>query len=341
MENYTKEQYQEIVNNCTCKADFCRALGYSPIGGYYKMVDKIIKDNNLDTSHFIIKPWNKGKKYKIGRYSLEEILIENSTRSNNTNSLKRRLINAGLKEPKCELCGYTDAIELHHINGDHFDNRIENLQILCPNCHAKTDTFRGKNNIKYPVNFRITTNTILTEEEAYRRDLERLAKRRGYKTIEEYENRKKRIVKQKEPVICPICGKSFMQNHREKYCSVECYRSDSSLKTRPSAIQLIEDLKECRSFLQIGKKYNVSDNAVRKWCKLYMLPTNVIELNAFLESQNIVPIMKNRKISSYNKGETNSSYGTKWMNNGIDQKKVKVEDIQNWLDNNWVFGKLK
>lgn len=72
-----------------------------------------------------------------------------------------------------------------------------------------------------------------------------------------------------------------------------------------------------------------------------MLPTNVIELNAFFESQNIVPIMKNRKISSYNNGEKNSSYGTKWMNNGTEQKKVKVDDIQNLLNNNWVFGKLR
>jgi DNA-binding transcriptional ArsR family regulator len=69
----------------------------------------------------------------------------------NRGHLKRRLIDAGLKEERCERCGISEwldeplTISLHHVNGDRLDNRVENLELLCPNCHSQTDTFGGRN----------------------------------------------------------------------------------------------------------------------------------------------------------------------------------------------------
>ena len=64
--------------------------------------------------------------------------------------LKRRLLNEGLKRNRCEVCGITEwlgrplSMALHHVNGDGRDNRLENLQLLCPNCHSQTENFAGK-----------------------------------------------------------------------------------------------------------------------------------------------------------------------------------------------------
>lgn len=146
MLNFNLNQLQEILKNCKSKADFCRALGLEPKGGNYATIDRIIRDNNL-TTYFTYEPWNKGKKYRCEQKDLEDILVKNSSHRN-TYSLKLRLIKAGLKPNKCEVCGYSDSIEMHHINGDPRDNRLENLQILCPNCHAKTDNYRIKNSEK-------------------------------------------------------------------------------------------------------------------------------------------------------------------------------------------------
>jgi DNA-binding CsgD family transcriptional regulator len=68
----------------------------------------------------------------------------------NRTHLKGRLIAAGLKENRCERCGIEDwlgdplAMALHHVNGEGTDNRLENLMMLCPNCHSQTKNFAGR-----------------------------------------------------------------------------------------------------------------------------------------------------------------------------------------------------
>jgi len=84
---------------------------------------------------------------------LQEYLIKDS-RVRNSHTLKLRLIAEGVKEAKCEWCGITEwrgkpaPLELDHVNGDRKDNRLGNLRILCPNCHAQTDNYRAKKNAR-------------------------------------------------------------------------------------------------------------------------------------------------------------------------------------------------
>lgn len=244
---YSDNQLIEAVNDSISYAQVLKKLNLKPAGGNYKRLKHNIERLNLDISHFKGQAWNKGIKYKnfSKSQSLETILVENST-YRSTSSLKLRLLTENLKEAKCECCGNAEwmgkpiALELHHINGISSDLRLENLQILCPNCHAQTDNYRGKNIAKSEQVENSSNIEILSEE----------------------------IDK-----TCPICGKVFHSNNNQKYCSLECYSEDRMNSShRPSSTELIEKLKEFKgNFTKVGKLYDVTDNAVRKWCKFYKI----------------------------------------------------------------------
>ena len=145
---YSEQDLREAVKKSTSIRQVLEKLDIVPAGGNYQTTNRRIKKLNIDISHFTGQAWNKGK--VIGpKRSVEEYLVENSVVQ--SFKLKGRLIAEGLKQHKCECCGITEwngkpaPIELDHINGNHHDNRLENLRILCPNCHAQTATYRGKN----------------------------------------------------------------------------------------------------------------------------------------------------------------------------------------------------
>ena len=127
-----------------------RRLGYDTSGGMFRYVVAHMRRLELDTSHFLGQAWARGRRRPYRPVTpLEELLVKDSTATSGT--IRRRLIAAGLKPAHCEECGLAEwrgarlPLCLDHINGDHIDNRLENLRILCPNCHAITDTWCGRN----------------------------------------------------------------------------------------------------------------------------------------------------------------------------------------------------
>jgi len=145
---YSEQELREAVKTSTSIRQVLEKLNIVPAGGNYQTTNRRIEKLNIDTKHFTGQAWNKGKvigpKRDIKEYLSNEFPIL-------SHKLKNRLIIESLKQHKCECCGITEwngkpaPIELDHINGNHYDNRLENLRILCPNCHAQTDTYRGKN----------------------------------------------------------------------------------------------------------------------------------------------------------------------------------------------------
>jgi len=148
---YTVEQVQSAVENSRSIAQVLDKLGIVPAGGNYATIKKFISNNSIDISHFTGMIWNRGITTGPKR-AIEDYL--SNRHSIQSHKFKKRLISEGVFSKECSNCHLSKwldqdiPLELDHINGDHQDNSLDNIRLLCPNCHALTDTYRGKNKKK-------------------------------------------------------------------------------------------------------------------------------------------------------------------------------------------------
>jgi hypothetical protein len=149
---WTETQLRAAVANSSSVRQVLIQLGLVPEGGNYRQVQRRMTHLAISTSHFTGQGWNRGWKFdpRPKTASLSELLV--AGRWTSTQKLKLRLIREGLLSQKCQICGWAEKsldgripVELDHINGDNSDNRLENLRILCPNCHSLQPTHRGSN----------------------------------------------------------------------------------------------------------------------------------------------------------------------------------------------------
>ena len=140
----------DAVKKSTSYRQVLSRIGLKEAGGNYEQIKKYIKELNLNIKHFKGKAWNRGLR-GIGkpRVALADILVKGSNFQ--SYKLKNRLFAVNFKPQHCEECGWAKRspdgylpLELDHINGDGHDNRIENLRILCPNCHSLKPTHSGR-----------------------------------------------------------------------------------------------------------------------------------------------------------------------------------------------------
>lgn len=158
-EQYTKEELQEMCSRSHSLTEFGKLMGYCSNGVKgISAAKEVIQKFNLDHSSIItydnvIKGENPNKgKIDYSKFIKSDIRkIGNRTKE----SIKKNLIQ--LRGHKCEKCGLSEwrnqpiSLELHHIDGDRCNNELENLQLLCPNCHSQTPNYRGKGTIKQKV----------------------------------------------------------------------------------------------------------------------------------------------------------------------------------------------
>ncbi|MEE1771544.1 HNH endonuclease [Streptomyces sp. JV185] len=143
---YTEEALRELVACSQSIAEVVRKLGVSPVGGNQAHIGRRVAKLRIDTSHFLRVPPRRPK----GAMGNPLVLGSPSDGRIPGERLRRELIRDGV-EDSCAACGNEGEwqgqplrLEVDHINGDWWDNRPENLRLLCPNCHATTDTYRGR-----------------------------------------------------------------------------------------------------------------------------------------------------------------------------------------------------
>lgn len=147
---WTEEEFRLAYSESRSVRELLSRLGLKPAGGNYKTMKETI--SRLGLEPLAGKSWSKGKVFG-SRRELDSYLVNGKACL--SDRLKKRLIKEGIKEHKCESCGLVEwlgkpiALELDHIDGDRYNNLLENLRVLCPNCHAQTSTYRGKNIGKY------------------------------------------------------------------------------------------------------------------------------------------------------------------------------------------------
>jgi predicted RNA-binding Zn-ribbon protein involved in translation (DUF1610 family) len=140
----TKEELQEAVIGCLNFAEVCRLLNRSPVGGNITNFQVLCRKWEIDTSHMTGQAHARGKtSNKLMPPEIMLVMGEPGSRRAVPRRLKRALLAMGV-EYKCNRCGIVDwhgkqILEIDHIDGQYWNNTAENLQFLCPNCHAAKD----------------------------------------------------------------------------------------------------------------------------------------------------------------------------------------------------------
>lgn len=211
-----------------------------------------------------------------------------------TSKLKQKLIREGIKEHVCERCGNTMwhdepiALEVHHRDGDRSNNSLDNLQLLCPNCHAMTDNWRGKGKTIKTRKHEVSDEDFvyaLRNSDSIRKALLKLslsAQGRNY-------DRANALCKEYNIIFarnyCVDCKKEISSTSvRCKECENQ-FRRKEAIDDLPVTRQQLKQLIRTTSFLQIGKIFHVSDNAIRKWCRNLDLPCRSHDIKKYSDQE--------------------------------------------------------
>ena len=169
---FTPSELQQLLDESNGYSDVLRKVGMNPKGGNPNTLKKIIEEYNLNTDKMDA---NRKKLYQKdtilthqkNTIPLTEIIIKNKYPNYSSSTLLKRLVKEGYKEYKCEICGINEwmgkpiSLQLHHKDGNHCNNLINNLCFLCPNCHSQTDNYSGKKSRKKVTNKLINKKIII------------------------------------------------------------------------------------------------------------------------------------------------------------------------------------
>lgn len=215
----SKNEIQNLLNECSSFVEVLNKLGLDPHSGNHRTLNLRIKEDSLVIDELVRKRKEKTKTIK-DKIPLSEIMVENSTYG--SNHLKARLLKEGIFEYVCKKCGNNGnwmgsklILQLEHKNGNSKDHRLDNLCLLCPNCHSQTQTYAGKNSSMKKIRICI--------------ECKGPTKGKGQKCV--------KCASQKQP-------QKFFITKEE-----------------------LEELVKKYPMAELGRKFGVTDNSVRKRCK--------------------------------------------------------------------------
>ena len=262
-----KIDLEKILKNCKSWNELYSTILNKNINTSLKwFLKKKINTENIDVS-------NLSKKYSNNSQDLSNILVKNSSYRNMV-ELKYRLFESGLKNEKCEICEQEDTwnnlpleFNLIHVNGNSYDNQINNLKIICLHCFSQQKDKNKKDNITKPskddLSNKIKAEIKIKNLALYYKVADETI-RHWIKLYDLYDYQKKiaienKVLKKKQSEItCNSCPNLISKKNKSGKCN------NCKSKCPPYEV-LLKDLSELKTKVAIAKKYNITDNGVKKW----------------------------------------------------------------------------
>jgi hypothetical protein len=289
LKNLTSEHLKELVKESTSVLQIAVKLGYGKRGGsIVSRLKKLIVDNQLDTSHFTGQAWNRGKSsYEDIRVqgiakSIDDVFCENSRVA--PSQVKKIIRKKNILPDMCAICGIPPewngkplVLQMDHINGIRNDHRLENLRMVCANCHSQTDTYCAKNKKRKQPTLEEMIQA-LRETENVKQAIDLLGinnsnRKKLTKVIKEYniEQKTNDTVR-----LCEFCNKEIL-TRADRFCSQNCSAyARTSMTADPNTwmhgnVNTYE-YRKCRC--DLCKKANTDKKREQRQLKKLDLPSN-------------------------------------------------------------------